>query len=520
MRERALRWIMFARDANGRPDVPAGRKRKQCRFRPGWDLLDGRCLLTGYTPAQITGAYGLAGLSLTSTSGATVRGDGSGQTIALVDTYHDPQIQASLDAFDARFGLPSITLDVVNQAGNQTDNGWAAEETLDVEWAHAIAPGAAIDVVEAAPGNNDSQSFSDLLNAIETAGALKGVSVVSMSLGGPEFDGESSSDGIFSQAGVTFVASSGDGGTVEWPSTAPNVLAIGGTTLTLTGGSGYGSELGWAGTGGGLSVGETEPTYQDAFQSKGQRSTPDVSFIADPTTGVDVYFIGPTAAASTGHWGVIGGTSVGAPAWAGILAIANQGRVLQGKSTLTGATQTLPVIYALPATDFRKVSLNFGINFGTTNLAINTPNYNTQTGLGTPIGPALIAGLVGTTSSGDPPPGSPPTPPAPPADPPPPPVPPPFTVPTPIPAPNPGNPVVYSPTPAPAPVQAPRSPTPATPPPAAAPVAVVTAKKHVAQAPKHHPKPKPKHPALHHKALPKSKAARARALEALDVEGR
>ena len=129
-----------------------------------------------------------------------------------------------------------------------------------------------------------------------------------MSLGGPEFSGESSSDGIFTEAGVTFVASSGDAGTVEWPAAAPNVLAVGGTTLSLAGGYAYGSELGWAGTGGGLSVDESEPTYQDAFQSSGQRSTPDVSFVADPTTGVDVYFIQPNA--STGDWGIIGGTSV------------------------------------------------------------------------------------------------------------------------------------------------------------------------------------------------------------------
>ena len=310
--------------------------------------------------------------------------------------------------------------------------------------------------MEAAPGNNDSQSFTDLLTAIETAGSLRGVSVVSMSLGGPEFSGESSSDGIFTEAGVTFVASSGDAGTVEWPAAAPNVLAVGGTTLSLAGGYAYGSELGWAGTGGGLSVDESEPTYQDAFQSSGQRSTPDVSFVADPTTGVDVYFIQPNA--STGDWGIIGGTSVGAPAWAGILAIANQGRVLQGKPALTGATQTLPVIYALPATDYRKVSQNFGINFGTTNLAINTPSYNTQTGLGTPVGPALVSSLVGTTSSGDPPPGSPPNnPPTPPSDPPPPIVPPPYTVPTPIPVPVTGNPVSINPTPGPAPVSIPRT---------------------------------------------------------------
>ena len=133
MRTRTLRSILLGRASNGKRRVPAKKAHSQWRFRPGWDVLDVRCLLSGYTPAQISGAYGLAGVTLTSTSGATVSGDGSGQTIALVETYHDPEIQASLDGFDARFGLPNITLDVVNQSGNQTDPGWAAEETLDVE---------------------------------------------------------------------------------------------------------------------------------------------------------------------------------------------------------------------------------------------------------------------------------------------------------------------------------------------------------------------------------------------------
>jgi subtilase family serine protease len=477
------------------------RKRTLRRFRPRCDLLDGRCLLTGYTPAQITSAYGLNAISLTSSSGAKVTGDGSGQTIAIIETYHDPEIQASLNVFDARFGLPNITLNVINQAGNQTDPGWAGEESLDVEWAHAIAPGAAIDVVEAAPGNNDAQGFADLMQAIETASEIKGVSVVSMSLGGPEFSDESSTDSVFLTSGVTFVASSGDEGTVEWPATAPEVLAVGGTTLRISG-TAYGSESGWAGTGGGLSVGETEPTYQDGVQSTGQRSTPDVSLIADPTTGVDIYYIPPNGNGA-GNWGIVGGTSVGAPSWAGILAIANQGRELLGKPALTGATQTLPTIYALPASDFRKVSVNPGINFGTTNLAINTPSYNTQSGLGTPIGSLLIAGLVSSSSTGDPPPSAPPSPPTPPAQPPPPVIPPPYTIPTPIPAPIQVPPVTY--TPAPVPVAAPRPSTPATPPAAAPPVAVVT-KKRVRQTPKRHAKTG--HLVAHHKALPKAKGAK------------
>ena len=460
------------------------RKRTPRRFRPCWDALDPLCLLSGYTPAQITAAYALNAITFTSSSGAKITGDGTGQTIAIVDVFHDPNIQASLDGFDARYGLPKITLDVINQAGNQTDSGWASEEALDVEWAHAIAPGANIVVVEAAPGNNSTDGFTDLMTAVKTASQTKGVTVVSMSLGGNEFNGEIFDDAVFSTPGITFIASSGDYGTVEWPATAPSVLAIGGTTLNLSSAGGYAAETGWASTGGGLSTGETEPSYQKGVQSTGQRSTPDVSFDADPYTGVAVYFIPPDGTGGQGQWGVIGGTSVGAPAWAGMLAIVNQGRAVTGQTSLTGATQTLPALYSLPASDFHKVALSS--SGGGTNLTINTAGYNTQTGLGTPVGSALINDLVNGSGAPAPTPTPTPTPPptaTPPATPSPLPKPPPFTTPTPIPIPNPVPPSTPVLAPAPPPVA--QGPTPPTPPPAASPFALPQ-KKHHAGAAKHH----------------------------------
>ena len=118
------------------------RKRRRRALRPLCDYLDDRSLPSGFTPAQITSAYGLNAISLSSSAGTTVTGDGTGQTIALIETYHDPNIQASLNAFDIAYGLPHLTLTVINQAGSQTDSDWSVEESLDVEWAHAIAPGA------------------------------------------------------------------------------------------------------------------------------------------------------------------------------------------------------------------------------------------------------------------------------------------------------------------------------------------------------------------------------------------
>ena len=484
-------------------------KRALRRFRPRWDLLDERCLLFGYTPAQITAAYALNAISFTSSSGGKVVGDGTGQTIALVEVYHDPNIQASLNMFDSTYNLPPTTLNVINLAGTQTDRGWAGEESMDVEWAHAIAPGAQILVVEASPGTNQDSAFTDLMTAIQTASETKGVSVVSMSLGGDEFPGETTQDAIFQTAGVTFIASSGDDGAVEWPAAATDVLAVGGTSVSINSSGVYQKEAGWAGAGGGLSTGETEPAFQDGVQSTSARSTPDVGFDAAPSTGVATFFIAPTTTNGSGQWGTVGGTSLGAPAWAAILAIVNQGRVLSGLSPLTGASQTLPALYALPSTDFHKVPLTPA--GGATNGAINTAFYNTQVGLGSPIGSALISDLVANSSS--PPPSSPPsnpTPPAPPTAPPPAPKPPPFTSPTPTaPIGNPLPPITASPSPT--PTSTTKGGIPATPPPAAAPVAVavVKKKKPTHKPAKHHPKPvrisRPKKAAkAHHPSQPKT----------------
>jgi subtilase family serine protease len=483
------------------------RTRASRRYRPRWDLLDERCMLSGYTPAQITAAYGLNAISFTSSSGAKITGDGTGQTIALIEVYHNPNLQAEVDAFDSFYGLPALKVDLLNQAGNQTDTGWAGEEALDVEWAHAIAPGANILVVEASPGKNDDDGFNALMTAIQTAASTNGVSVVSMSLGGDEFSGQSSQDAIFGSAGVTFIASSGDTGTVEWPASAPNVLAIGGTSLSLTSAGAITKEVGWAGAGGGLSQDESEPDFQKVIQSTGVRTTPDVAFVADPRTGVSVYYISPNSTTGQGKWGSVGGTSVGAPAWAGILAIINQGRVLSGQATLSGATDTLPAIYGLPAADFNKTALTPTSGGGVTNQAINTTSYNTQTGLGSPIGLALITDLVNDPSTPPTPPSTPP-PTTPPANPPPPRYrPPPISFPNPNPVSNPLPPITAVPPSTPAPT--PRAPAPTTPPPAAAPKPLPRKQKAQRPTKKHHakpiplPKPKPtvkKHAPLKRKA--------------------
>jgi subtilase family serine protease len=411
-------------------------RRRGLRRAPLFDDLDDRCLLSGfspyqpagYTPSQIASAYGLSGIMFKSSSGATVKGDGSGETIALIEMYHDPNIQSDLNTFDAKYGLPNTTITVVNQAGSQTDSGWALEESLDVEWAHAIAPGANILVVEAAPSNFQSQALQNLLNAVNTARNTAGVVAISMSWGFNEMPNESSYDSYFTtpagHTGITFIASSGDSGVVEYPSASPDVLSVGGTSLYLSSSGAYASETAWSDGGGGYSLFEGEPSYQASVQTSGARSTPDVAFDADPNTGVEVYSTDPRS--GQGSWQVLGGTSVGAPSWAGIIAIADQGRAAMGVGSLDGPSQTLPALYAAPSSNFHSALSNssfptlggfpfggfspwggfyssygggfqFEWGFGSTTISSSGETANTVTGLGTPIGGSIVADLATST---------------------------------------------------------------------------------------------------------------------------
>src|SRR5262249_37506502 len=157
---------------------------------------------------------------------------------------------------------------------------WAQEISLDVQWAHAIAPGAKILLVE-----TNSAYISDLMIGVDYAAAgdyatkfsIPQAAAVSMSWGGGGFSGESTYDSHFNVAGVTFLASSGDsGGWVEWPAASRYVVGVGGTSLTLSGGN-YQSETAWNSSGGGVSSNEVEPGYQTSFgitNTNGHRGTP------------------------------------------------------------------------------------------------------------------------------------------------------------------------------------------------------------------------------------------------------
>src|SRR2546422_2046906 len=264
---------------------------------------------TGLSPATIKSVYGFA------TSGTA----GAGKTIAIVDAYDAPTAEADLGVFSSQYGLPACTtangcFAKVNQSGGTSyprkDAGWALEISLDVQWAHAIAPGAKILLVEAS-----SNSFTNLLAAEDYAKTHAGY--VSNSWGASEFSGEASYDSHFSQSGVSFFVSSGDAGLpAEYPSSSPNVISVGGTTLHFSG-STFTGETGWSGGGGGCSAYENATSSQSGFSQYGQvncggkRATPDVSLDADPASGVSVY--DSTRTQGQKGWFAVGGTSASAP---------------------------------------------------------------------------------------------------------------------------------------------------------------------------------------------------------------
>ena len=275
---------------------------------------------TGLSPTTIKGVYSFP-TSLTA---------GAGKAIAIVDAYDDPRAEADLGVFSSQYGLPACTtangcFSKVNQTGEssypRTNAGWALEISLDIQWAHAIAPGARILLVEAT-----TNSFTDLLTAEDYAKAH--AQYVSNSWGANEFSGETSYDSHFLQSGVSFFASSGDSGLpASYPSSSRNVISVGGTTLHLDlSQSDPGFETGWSGSGGGCSQYKSATSAQAGFATFGQvncgssRGTPDLSLDADPNSGVSVY--DSTRYQGQKGWWQVGGTSASSPMIAARAAVA------------------------------------------------------------------------------------------------------------------------------------------------------------------------------------------------------
>jgi subtilase family serine protease len=387
--------------------------------------MAGTSTVVTYTPAQIRAAYGLPTLptSFTGLSVTQAAQLGAGQTIYIVDAQHNPNVAAELAAFNSKFGLPTCTtktiaasaslplaaasssaceLSVVysTSTGGMSstapayDAGWATEIALDVQWAHATAPLARIVLIEAA-----SASYDNLLGGVRLANNM-GPGIVSMSFGGSETSGLSSADSVFAVAKMSYLASTGDSGAgVAWPSVSSKVLAVGGTTLAYSG-SGARSEVVWSGTGGGVSGYVATPTYQStAVPGMGaalRRTVADVAFNADPSSGQYVAVI--ASGSSTVKWSSVGGTSLSTPQWAGLIAIANALRAVNGKAALAAPhaalytnISTVAGTYASAFADITQGS------HGTCGACSGETGYDQATGLGTPNVASLLSTLSGLT---------------------------------------------------------------------------------------------------------------------------
>lgn len=352
----------------------------------------------GFTPSQIRAAYNMPRLAT-----ATPAQLGAGQTIYIIASNDDSQLVAELALFNKEFSLPGCTTVAANSVsigkapvtgctltvvyadtnGNMTttvpayNSNWAGEISLDVEWSHATAPYARIVLIETP--NSNTTTFA---NAVSLANKM-GPGVVSMSFASAEVSTDTGYDVSFNTPGMTYVAAAGDNGEqVNWPASSSKVLAVGGTSLYY--GPGLRLEYGWTGTGGGSSLYVSLPSYQKQLGGS-HRQVSDVSFNADPDTGqvqVQLFPGNPNPL-----WEVVGGTSIAAPQWAGLIAIANAMRADVGFAAL-GDIHTQ--LYANEF-DFNDITQGTNGNCGSCN-AIH--GYDQLTGLGSPIANQVLNTLV------------------------------------------------------------------------------------------------------------------------------
>jgi hypothetical protein len=285
----------------------------------------------GYlTPQQLHAAYALP----TAPSSSLL------QTIAVVDAYNDPTAEADLGVYDKQFGLPSCTTAngcflKLNESGKtgplpKTEGGWATEISLDVQMARAICQDCRVMLVEAG-----SSSFTDL-GAAEEAAVKAGATEISNSYGGPEEAGDASYNAPYEHPGLVVTVSAGDCGyfnqgcrgaeVANYPASSPDVVAVGGTTLTDSG-EGWSSTV-WEGGGSGCSTVFPAPLWQSgvagfaAAACGGKRLVADVAAVGNPSTGVDVYDSTPSEKGAPTGWTALGGTSVASPIVASEFALA------------------------------------------------------------------------------------------------------------------------------------------------------------------------------------------------------
>lgn len=317
----------------------------------------------GLNPADLQSAYNLPSATA-----------GSGQTVAIVDAFDDPNAESDLATYRSQFGLAPCTtangcFRKVDQNGGtkfpRSDSGWAEEISLDLDMVSAICPNCHILLVEAS-----TNSLTNLGTAVNRA-ALMGANAISNSYGGGESSGEVSNDtSFYKHAGIAVTASSGDSGFgPQFPAASQFVTAVGGTSLTRASNTRGWTETTWNGAGSGCSGFIAKPAWQtDSGCSR--RTIADVSAVADPNTGVSVF---DTFRVS--GWLVFGGTSVSSPIIASVYALAGN-----ASSTNFGS---FPYSHTSSLND---VTSGSNGSCGGTYLCTAGAGYDGPTGLGTPNG--------------------------------------------------------------------------------------------------------------------------------------
>ena len=397
------------------------------------------------SPSQVRTRYGFDGLP------ATPAGKGAGQLIAVISAYNNPDLSENLNTFSAKFNLPQCTvvnttyaklpsgytganifkpnksdgchIQVVNVdsfgratsiAPTSSVSSWNAESSMDIEWAHAIAPMASIIVIQA-PTN-----FVDALGFAAKYAGDNGANVVSMSWGAieasiqclrrpgsttvkydPKCDDAvtaanywASTARAYFSGGATFVAASGDQGKLMWPAISSSVLSVGGTVYNAT------YDVAWAGSGGGVSMSFLAPAWQKSVTGISNRSVPDVAY--DAGTAIAVYIkpnsktgypdtscVSSNGAAKCGWYGG-GGTSAGTPQWAGLMAISNATRIADAKAPVNNAQS----LYSIASISGDYTSAFGDITTGGTSTFTAKVGYDYVTGLGVPNAVSLVGYLT------------------------------------------------------------------------------------------------------------------------------
>lgn len=283
------------------------------------DLTPLGIVTQGWTPSDLQDAYNLPSAYA-----------GAGQTVAVIDAYDYPTAESDLAVYRSNYGLPPCTtangcFRKVNQQGAANtypppDAEWAGESSLDIDMVSAICPLCHIVLVEAV----DQQPQNLAASALEAT--KLGAKFVSNSYGYAEFSSETQLDSFYRADGVVVTASTGDAGYgSHYPATSPNVVAVGGTSLLKSSSARGWAEIAWMDGGSFCSSFEPKPAWQHD-NGCSTRAEADVSAVADPYTGVEVYdsYLGPNmmSAFDQDGWGITGGTSASSPIIAAVYALA------------------------------------------------------------------------------------------------------------------------------------------------------------------------------------------------------